>query len=116
MGSFFKKTSDFVKKVTGDKKEWNAMEARAKALPKDFRVVYKEIKQYVWKTSGLDSIDTFKGLLDLFEEGVANGKHALEITGHDVAAFCDDLLKGSRTYTQKWRESLNRDIAKKLEK
>jgi len=35
---------NFLKKIIGDKKEWRAMEARAKALPKDYQVVYDEIK------------------------------------------------------------------------
>lgn len=106
----------FLKKIIGDKKEWKAMEARAKALPRDYRVVYDEIKQYVWKSSGLGAIDIFRGLLDLFEEGAANGKRVLEITGDDVAAFCDELLRGEKTYTENWRETLNHKIAKKLEK
>jgi len=106
--------SDFIKKITGDKKEWKAMEARAKALPHDYQVVYEEIKQYIWKSSGLASIEVFKGILDLFEEGAANNKGVLEITGDDVAAFCDELLKGEKTYTEKWREKLNNDIARKI--
>jgi DNA-binding ferritin-like protein (Dps family) len=108
--------SDFIKKIVGDKKEWKAMEARAKALPRDYRVVYDEIKQYIWKSSGLGSIEVFKGILDLFEEGAANNKGVLTITGDNVAAFCDELLQGEKTYTEKWREKLNRDIAKKLGK
>jgi DNA-binding ferritin-like protein (Dps family) len=108
--------NDFLKKIIGDKKEWRAMEARAKALPKDYRVVYDEIKQYIWKSSGLDAIDILKGILELFEEGAANGRSALEITGNDVAAFCDELVEGQETYADKWREELNRNIAKKLGK
>lgn len=108
--------SDFIKKIIGEKKEWKAMEARAKELPHDYRVVYDEIKQYIWKSSGNASIDTFEGILELFEEGAANGKSVLEITGKDVAAFCDGLSQGTKTYADKWRENLNRDIAKKLKK
>ncbi len=106
--------NDFIKKIIGDKKEWKAMEARAKALPRDYQVVYEEIKLYIWKSSGLGSLEVFKGILDLFEEGAANNKGVLEITGDDVAAFCDELLKGEKTYTEKWREELNNVIAKKL--
>jgi len=108
--------NDFLKKIIGDKKEWKVMEARAKALPKDYQVVYHEIQQYIWKSSGLESIDAFKGLLDLFEEGAADGRKALEITGNDVAAFCDELVRGVKTYVDKWRETLNNDIAKKIGK
>src|ERR1700677_5126464 len=106
----------FLKRIIGDKKEWKAMEARARALPKDYRVVYGEIKIYIWKRSEKESIDIFKGLLDLFEEGAANGRSALEITGKDVAAFCDELSPGAKTYLDKWRDDLNHDIAKKIKK
>jgi len=33
-----------------------------------------------------------------FEEGVAADRGVLELIGNDVAAFCDDLVKDSRTY------------------
>ena len=36
-------------------------------------------------------------IVDFFEEGVAAGKGVLELIGNDVAAFCDDLAKNSRT-------------------
>jgi DNA-binding ferritin-like protein (Dps family) len=108
--------NNFINKIIGDKKLWKEMEARAKALPLDYQVVYNEIKQYIWKSSGLGAIDIFKGLLDLFEDGASNGKGVLEITGGDVASFCDELIKGEKTYTQDWRNELNLNIRKKLEK
>lgn len=111
--------NNFLKKILGDKKEWNAMEARAKALPKDYQVVYDGIKNYMFNFSaggGMDIVNILKDLLDLFEEGAANGKGALDITGDNVAAFSDELLKNAKTYTEGWREKLNSDIAKKLGK
>jgi DNA-binding ferritin-like protein (Dps family) len=113
--------NNFLKKIIGeieDKKEWYVMEARAKALPHDYLVVYNEIKRYLWSGAGpLDSsIDIFKGLLELFEEGAANNKPVLEITGKNVAAFCDEFVRGEKTYAEILREKLNRDIAKKLGK
>ena len=53
-------------------------------------------------------------LRDLFETGVAEGKRVLEITGEDVAAFCDELLRNAKTYTDNRREDLNHDIMNKL--
>ena len=107
---------NFIKKMIEEKREWRVMEARAKALPKEYKIVYQEIKGYIWKSSGLDAIDIFKGILDLFDEGAANGVSVLEITGNNVAAFCDELVKGSKTYTETWRQKLNRDVAKRLSK
>ena len=110
--------NEFLKKIIGDKKEWKAMEARAKALPNDYTIVYDEFKGYVWGSVWLasDPTEIFNGLLDLFEEGAGRGKRVLEITGDDVAAFFDELLRGEKTYIEKCRANLNRNIAKKLGK
>ena len=112
--------NDFLKKIIGDKKEWKSMEAGVKALPKDYQLVHKEIMGYIWGSAWLSdepaALDIFKGLLELFEEGAARGKRVLDITGNDVAAFCDDLLKGEKTYIEKCRADLNRNIAKRLGK
>ena len=45
---------NFLKKMIGDKKEWKRMEARAEALPSDYRIVYGEIKKYMWKFTAGD--------------------------------------------------------------
>ncbi len=111
--------NNFFKKVIGDiaaKKEWRATERRAKALPHEYRIVYKEMKHYFFSSSGLYTIDVLKNTVDLFEEGAAHGTPVLEITGKDVAAFCDELVRGEKTYTGNMREKLNRNIAEKLGK
>jgi DNA-binding ferritin-like protein (Dps family) len=66
--------------------------------------------------SGYDMMKIHYDLIELFEEGAAAGKRVLEITGEDVAAFCDELLKSAQTYTENWRETLNRDILNKVNK
>lgn len=108
------KILDTIVRSIEDKKEWNAMEKRAKALPKDYKIVYEEIKHYMWKSSGLTSMDPFRVLIDLFEESAANGKNVLAVTGSDVAAFCDELVRGEKTYIEDYRVKLNDGIAKKL--
>lgn len=105
------------KQIIEDKREYRRMMARVDALPENYRFVFEKIQHYLWKHSsgdGLDTVEVQAGLLELFEEGVAEGKDVLAITGPDVAAFCDELLANATTYTAKWREDLNRDIAKKL--
>jgi DNA-binding ferritin-like protein (Dps family) len=39
--------SNFLTKILGDKNEWKRVEARADALPRDYRIVYAEIMQYI---------------------------------------------------------------------
>jgi DNA-binding ferritin-like protein (Dps family) len=38
------------------------------------------------------------GIVDVVVEDAAAGKGILELIGDDVAAFCDDLVRDSRTY------------------
>jgi DNA-binding ferritin-like protein (Dps family) len=102
-----------------EKRKYRQMQARAKALPREYSYVFHKIQHYMWMHSGgsgMDLMPILADLLDLFETGVADGKRVLEITGEDVAAFCDELLRNARTYTEDWREALNRDIMKELGK
>ena len=105
-------------------KKWRAHIARVKALPQDYQIVYKEIQNYLFKvgpvelTEGTDflSTDLFLGILDLFEEGAARGKGVLEITGSDVAAFCDALIKDSKTFADILQESVDQEANKSNKK
>jgi DNA-binding ferritin-like protein (Dps family) len=91
------------------KKQWRAHMARVKALPPDYQIVYKEIQRYFFKVGpvGLADGSLLSGIVDFFEEGVAAGKGVLELIGNDVAAFCDDLIKDSRTYADIYQESIS---------
>jgi len=109
--------SNFLTKILGDKKEWKAMEARANALPRDYRVVYGQMKSYLWRFTagdGMDIVAVLKDVLGLFETSAAQGRGVLDVTGEDVAAFCQVRLRGTTSYRDKWRASLNRDVAEKL--
>jgi DNA-binding ferritin-like protein (Dps family) len=104
-------------KILGDKKEWKVMETRANALPRDYRIVYGEMKSYMWRFTtgdGMDIVVLLKEVLGLFEASVVEGKSILDVTGEDVAAFCHERLRGTTSYLDKWRASLNHDVAKKL--
>jgi DNA-binding ferritin-like protein (Dps family) len=90
------------------KREWRAHMARVKALPPDYQIVYKEIQKYFFKIGPVELADLLSGILDFFQEGVAAGKGVLELIGDDVAAFCDDLVKDSRTYADIYQESVER--------
>ena len=109
---------NFVSKMIGEKKDWKAMEARAQALPREYRVVYAEMKAYLWKFTagdGSDVVAVLKEVLGLFEAGVAQGQGVLEVTGADAAAFCDERMAGiPSSYVGKWRASLNRNVVGKL--
>ena len=109
---------DFLTRLIGDKKDWKAMEARAKALPSDYRIVYKEIQHYMFMNTGGDGMDIvalLKDLLELFETASTDGKRVLEVTSEDVAEFCDEMLRNAKTLKGNWREKLNRDVKEKLQ-
>ena len=88
-----------IRDIIVGKKQWRAHVARIKALPADYQIVYTQIQKYLCKVGPIDLPDgsLLCGIVDFFEEGVASGKGVLELIGNDVAGFCDDLVKGSRT-------------------
>jgi DNA-binding ferritin-like protein (Dps family) len=90
------------------KKQWRAHQARVKALPRDYQIVYREIQKYFFKIGPVDLADgpLLPGLVEFFEQGAAAGKGVLELVGTDVAAFCDDLIKDTRTYAEVYQQSL----------
>jgi DNA-binding ferritin-like protein (Dps family) len=98
-----------IQDIIEGKRQWRAHLARVKALPPDYQIVYKEIQRYLFKVGPVDLPDgtRLSGIVDFFEEGVAEGKGVLEVTGTDVAAFCDDLTKDSRTYADIYQESIS---------
>jgi DNA-binding ferritin-like protein (Dps family) len=98
-----------IQDIIEGKKQWRAHMARVKALPPDYQVVYKEIQRYFFKVGPVELADgnLLSGIVDFFEEGVAAGKGVLELIGNDVAAFCDDLVKDSRTYADIYQESIS---------
>ncbi|MGW1996498.1 DUF1048 domain-containing protein [Embleya sp. NPDC001921] len=97
-----------IQDIIEGKKQWRAHMARVKALPPDYRIVYKEMQGYLFKVGPVDLPDgpLLPGIVDFFDEGVAAGRNVLELTGDDVAAFCDDLIKDSPTNADVYQESI----------
>ncbi|WP_157244923.1 DUF1048 domain-containing protein [Nonomuraea typhae] len=97
-----------IQDIIEGKRQWRAHKARVKALPRDYEIVYQEIQRYFFKVGPVGMADgsLLPRLVDFFEEGVAAGKGILELIGNDVAAFCDDLVKDSRTYADLYQESI----------
>ncbi|GAB4057107.1 DUF1048 domain-containing protein [Catellatospora paridis] len=98
-----------IQDIIEGKKQWRAHVARVKALPPDYQIVYKEMQKYLFKVGPIDLADgrLLPGIVDFFEGGAADGKGVLELIGTDVAAFCDDLIKDSRTYADVYQESIS---------
>lgn len=107
---------NFIAKMLEDKKQYRQQMARVAALPEDYRFVYQKIQAYMWGFaggSGMDMLQTQYDLIDLFETGAADGRHVLEVTGEDVATFCDELMRGNRLWTDNLKSRLNRSVSGK---
>lgn len=90
-----------------EKSEYKKNEARAKALPDEYATAYKEIRNYLFQTSGITSMEPLKVLVDILEEAAANDRRVVDVTGPDVAAFADELVRGEKSYFDGQRKKLN---------
>ncbi len=107
------------KEIIEGKKEWRAHIARVKSLPEDYQIVYNEIQKYLWKVGPVElseGISLFVNIVDLFEEGASAGKGVLEVTGKDVALFCDNLIEGSSLYSDKYDIDVQEAVSKAIKK
>lgn len=106
-----------IKDIIEGKKAWRALMARVKTLPREYQVVYKEMQRYLFKVGPVElteGTDLLSGIIGLLEEGAAEGKGVLDVTGSDVAAFCDDLVRDSKTYADISQEVANQEVSKAM--
>jgi DNA-binding ferritin-like protein (Dps family) len=111
----------FWETVTGSDltREWQAFEARAEALPADHRSAWGEIMGNLslhGDFSGRNLLPILDGALALLEQAAAEGQSVQEVLGDDIGGFCTALVggEGARTYRDRWRAQLNRNVARKL--
>ncbi|MFJ7213412.1 DUF1048 domain-containing protein [Amycolatopsis sp. NPDC098790] len=100
-------------------RDWKAFEARADALPPAFRSAWGEITVHLLaygSFTGRNLMPILDGVLGLLEETAADGQGIDDMLGDDIAGFCAALAggEGARSYRDRWREQLNRTVAKKL--
>lgn len=108
-----------IKDIIEGKKQWRTHMARVKALPRDYQIAYKEIQRYFFKVGPVELTEAtglLSGIIDLFQEGAAMRKGVLEVTGSDVAAFCDDLIKNSKTFADILQESVGQEVNEAMKK
>jgi DNA-binding ferritin-like protein (Dps family) len=101
-----------------EKRAYREYKQRVSALPQEYNIVMNEMQSYVWNCGSLDgSLDLLYDLATLMETSAAEGKRVLDVTGGDVTAFCDELIREwqGRTWQDTMREKYNDRIRKKLE-
>lgn len=116
MKTFFNKYFN-IKRMRDEKRKYKVQMARVSALPEDYKYVYKKIQEQMWRFvagDGYDMLEVQYQLIDLFEREAAAGKHVLDVTGEDVAAFVEELLKQTKNHKDDWKKKLNKDIKKKI--
>ncbi len=114
---------NFWETITGSDltREWKALEARAEALPAGHRAAWGEIKGRLSPYSdftGRNLMPILDGVLGLLEETAADGQSVHEVLGDDIEGFCAALAGGGggRSHRDRWREQLNRNVARKLDR
>lgn len=112
---------NFWETITGSdlNRDWKAFEARAAALPADYQAAWQQI------VGGLFAYGDFTGrnltpiadaALGLLEQSSAEGQSVPEVLGDDIPGFCAALAggEGARTYRDRWRAQLNRNVTRRL--
>ncbi|XVS61269.1 DUF1048 domain-containing protein [Actinosynnema sp. CA-299493] len=112
---------NFWETITGSDltRDWKAFEARAATLPVDHRAAWEEIKGHLFfygDFTGRNLMPILDSALGLLEETAADGLGIHEVLGDDIGGFCAALAggEGARTFRDRWREQLNRNVARKL--
>jgi DNA-binding ferritin-like protein (Dps family) len=112
---------NFWETITGSDltREWKAFEARAQALPADYQAAWGQIISHLFPHgdfTGRKLMPILDAALGLLEEASADGQSVHEVLGDDIPGFCAALAggQGARTYRDRWREQLNRNVARKL--
>ncbi|MCQ9179606.1 DUF1048 domain-containing protein [Streptomyces sp. IBSBF 2953] len=113
----------FWETVTGSdlSRECKAFEARARALPEDYRAAWEQIKAHLFPHgdfTGRNLMPILDGALGLLEETAADGVSVRDALGDDIRGFCTALVggEGARTHRDRWREQLNNNVARKLKR
>ncbi|WP_203688479.1 DUF1048 domain-containing protein [Catellatospora coxensis] len=111
----------FWETITGSDltREFKAFEVRAQALPAEHRAAWEQIKNNLFlygSFTGRNLMPILDSALGLLEETAADGQGIGEVLGEDIPGFCAALAggEGARTYRDRWREQLNRNVARKL--
>lgn len=111
----------FWEAVTGGDltREYKSFDARAEALPAEYRAAWDEMKIQFSPYSdftGRNLMPILDGALGLLEETAADGQSVREAVGDDIKGFCAAIAggEGSTGFRDKWREQLNHNVAKKL--
>ena len=100
-----------------DKRKYKQMMKRVDALPNEYSITFKQIQKYIYTVGGIsgditifNNLNIFEDLLDLFEESAADERNIIDVIGSDASKFCDELIRDTKKWTDKYRDKLNTNI------
>lgn len=112
---------NFFEKITGSDitKAMKELDMRAEVLPEKYQIAWKEIVNNLWihgDFTGRNLLPILDSALELLEVTSSDGQSVEEVLGDDIAGFCAALVgeEGAKTYRDKWRDQLNKNVEKKL--
>jgi len=112
-----KKIRAWFKDTKNSKAAWRSYTARKDALPHDYKVVMDAIQNYLFNVA-MDRrvMDVLYAVLALLEEGVADGRRVLDVTGDDVADFAYNVMAAIQadTWTGRKAAELNARVHRQL--
>ncbi len=100
--------------------DWKGFEVRASRLPREHHEAWGQVIAHMLpfgNLSGRNLTPLFDGILGLLEESAADGRTVREALGDDIAGFCAAVAggEGARNFQDRWRDQLNKTVAKRLE-
>lgn len=112
---------NFFEKITGSDmtKAMKAFEKRANVLPDEYQTAWQEIVNNLWihgDFTGRNLMPILDSALELLEITSADGQRVEDALEEDIKGFCAALVgdEGAKTYRDKWRDQLNKNVARKL--
>jgi DNA-binding ferritin-like protein (Dps family) len=112
---------NFWETITGSdlNREWKTFAVRATALPADYQAAWGQIVGHLFPYgdfTGRNLMPILDSALGLLEETASDGQSIHDVLGDDIGGFCAALAggEGARSHRDRWREQLNRNVAKKL--
>ncbi len=112
---------NFWETITGSDltREYQAFDARARALPAEYQAAWEEVKTHLFPYSGFTGralLPILDGVLGLLEETASDGQSVHEALGDDIKGFCAAIAgaEGAKDYRDGWRRQLNKNVARKL--
>jgi DNA-binding ferritin-like protein (Dps family) len=109
--------------ITGNDltKQFKTFQQRVATLPTDYQAAWEQIVAHLFPYgdfTGRNLMPILDSALALLEEASADGQSIHDVLGDDIPGFSAALAggAGARTYRDRWREQLNRNVARKLDR